>query len=100
MLGGRTKVQTISGSRSDYASVANESLSRRLVKKRLYIRDHYWPCSLEASILSPSRPLANPLSPPQRLNVVKLGKLLRRENKEKIGKRFSCESGVNYRLDT
>lgn len=43
---------------------------------------------------------ADPLSPPRRLNVVKLGKLLRRENKEKIGKRFSRESGVNYRLDT
>lgn len=37
------KVRAISGSRSDYASVANESLSHHLVKKYLYIRSHYWP---------------------------------------------------------
>lgn len=87
---GGVKVQAISGSRSDYASVANESLSRRLVKNLLYIRSHYWPHGAATpSTLSPSLADQTPST---------VAKLLCRENKEKIGKRFNRESGVNYCL--
>lgn len=87
------EVGAISGSRSDHASVANQSLSR-LVKNHRYIYIYiWWPLLSRALLRQASIPLPW-------LNAAKISYYTVKIRRKLESRGFNRESGVNYRFDT